>query len=191
MLPALLPLAISLIPDAAAALGRLFAGDRGAEMGEAFGGAVRQVIGTDDPQEAGRILATDSAAATQLRVELTRIMAEQAVALAQAENEAARIAAGDTADSRAAVVREMEAGGSPAMRDWVAKAAVLIFCGAGFGNVVALTVSTDPLVVAALSAVMGYASAGYQSVLGHFLGSTTSSRAKDAVLAATVMRRGD
>ena len=185
---ALAPLAVSLLPQAASAIGSLFGGERAASAAEQFGRVAQAVLATDDPEAARRLLAAEPERAAALRVELERLLAEHAIAAAREENEARRLANADTADARAMAVAVERAGGSNRMRDLVAVASIGIFVLSAAGCLLAVMISETQVVVAMAGAILGATTVGFQSVIGYFLGSSAGSAAKDIRLAATQHR---
>lgn len=179
MLP-LIPIVMSLLPDAARFIGGMLAGPTGSAVAEDLAGIVRSVTGTDDPAEAQALLEQNPGAATDLRVRLQEVLAAHTLAMAKEDNERDRIAASNTADARAHALAIVQAGGSTTMRDRVAMATVLIFILSTAGSYWTIINNADPLVVALVNIVMGATISSYRDTINYFLGSSLGSANKDA-----------
>lgn len=97
MLPALIPIALSLAPM----LARWVGGSDAAAVTAQVAEAARAVVGSDDAAEVARRIEADPARRADLAVELARIAAEREAAEHRARVEELRIAAADLADARA------------------------------------------------------------------------------------------
>jgi hypothetical protein len=96
MLPALIPLALTLAPM----LARHLAGAEAAAVTAQVAEAARAVVGTDDAEEVRARLEADPTRRADLAIELARIAAEREAAEHAAQVEALRIAAADRTDAR-------------------------------------------------------------------------------------------
>lgn len=183
MLPALLaPLAISLIPQAASAIGNLFAGPKGGEAAVALAEVAQRVTGTDDPDQQRDVIEANPDARLALQKGLEQIMADHALAMAREDTERARIAAANTADARAMATANTASGAGNRMRDTVAVATLIIFCLSAAGSVAAVMMNADPVVLTLTGTIMGATIAGYRDVVGYFLGSSAGSASKERAL---------
>lgn len=181
-LATLASLGVSLLPQAASAIGTMLAGPRGGAAAGQFAEAVQTMAGTTDVEEARRVIAEHPEMADRLRVQLENIMADHALALAREENEARRIAAADTLNAREMALATTRAGGSNRMRDVVAVANMLIFAVACVGCVYAVMLNNDPVVISITGTIIGATSWGMQATVSYFLGSSAGSATKEAHL---------
>lgn len=92
MLPALIPVALSLAPQ----LGRWLFGSTGEEVTTAVVDVARAVTGLDNPNDAAAMIKADPALAAQMQIRLAEIAAhrEEAAAKAQTETLSALVASG-------------------------------------------------------------------------------------------------
>lgn len=183
-LAALPALAVHLLPAAASGIGAMLACKRGEEAGLRLAQAVEAITGTSDPEAAREVLETHPEAARAARLELERMLADHALAMAKEETERQRIAAADMADARRMGVAMAQTPDGNRMRDFMARANVALFAGSAVGAVLAIIYHPDPLVVAACSTVTGLTGAAYKDTTSYFLGSSAGSASKDARLAA-------
>jgi hypothetical protein len=185
MIPALLaPLAISLLPQAATAIGNMLAGPRGGQVAGELAQVAQRVIGSDDPAEVQERIDTNPDARLEMRRGLEQIMADHALAMAREENERVRLANADRADARAMANANAAAGVGNGMRNVVALATLAIFLLSAAGTTLTVIYNSDSLVVSLVSTIMGATIAGYRDVVGYFLGSSAGSATKERALMA-------
>lgn len=181
MITSLIPLAIDLIPELA---GRLIPGKTGKRI-EAVAGAVRDVLGTDDPAKAQEALRGDPEAATALRVRLAEIAAEAEREERRAEAEALAQIIADKQDARATMVSLK---GNPLSWGPVVVSMVVVV---GFFSTLLFLIyllrggMTDPAdqqVVQIVNIAVGALTAGFATVVSFWLGSSDGSRRKDMMM---------
>ncbi|WP_426956086.1 glycoside hydrolase family 108 protein [Muricoccus radiodurans] len=187
----LIAIAAALAPE----LIRLIAGDRAGDVAGRVTEAVRQATGTDDPAAAQATLAADPEKAAALRIRLAeialegeRLAADRAAGERNAELETFRATLVDR-DSARRSMAELVRGGSrlawgPAM---VSTLVVL-----GFFAVLILLVTLDvgpdggarfdPQVGSIINITVGALGAAFAAVVNFWIGSSQSSRDKDAIV---------
>ncbi|WP_300450854.1 glycosyl hydrolase 108 family protein [Accumulibacter sp.] len=182
MLP-LIPLALSIVPE----LIKMVAGDKAGVVASTVANVVQEVTGTPDALEAQRKLAADPALAVQLRVRLAEIALEtqKAIDLAaeqqrQAELSAIQKALENTQGARSTMVDLVQSGSAIA---WGAPV-VSVIVTAGFFLFLIVLINTrledNPLVANAINITVGALAAAFATVVNFWLGSSQSSRDKDA-----------
>lgn len=182
MLP-LIPLALSVVPE----LIKMVAGDKAGVVASTVANVVQEVTGTPDAAEAQRKLAADPALAVQLRVRLAEIALEtqKAIDLAaeqqrQAELSAIQKALENTQGARSTMVDLVQSGSAIA---WGAPV-VSVIVTAGFFLFLIVLINTrledNPLVANAINITVGALAAAFATVVNFWLGSSQSSRDKDA-----------
>jgi hypothetical protein len=175
---ALLPILMSLAPSLIGAI----AGDRaGTVTGQAIEIA-KTLTGTDTPDAAAAVLASDPAAATELSLALAKIAADAKTAQAAEETTRLKAALDDTANARAA-------GASTPLiaRTQVALAAGII----GMFALVLIMMATRGIPEGSESLfniLLGALIAGQTAVVSFFFGNSTSGHAANNAMAAALAR---
>lgn len=191
---AALPLILSLAPEIARWLG----GSQAATVTTSITGAIKQVTGTDDPDAAAATLAADPAKTAELRVQLAKIAADAETAQREADLESlkAELAAdtarrqaelddlkvriGDTGSARSMAVDLAKSGsamawGSPILSVIIVVAfAVMIF--------VVVKTNINETTMPLANVLLGTLAALATQVCNYWLGSSSGSRNKDAML---------
>lgn len=184
MITSLIPLAIDLIPELA---GRLIPGKTGKRI-EAVAGAVRDVLGTDDPAKAQEALRGDPEAVTALRVRLAEIAAEAEREERRAEAEALAQIIADKQDARATMVslkgHALSLG--PVLVSlvvvvgfFVTLVSLVFLVKSGVAND---TDSAGQLIMQILNIAVGALTAGFATVISFWLGSSNGSQQKDKMM---------
>lgn len=99
-MPALLALGLSLAPQIAEWL----FGSKGERVAQAATDIIRTVTGTDDAEEAQRVLLEAPEKAAEVKLKLAELAAQEAAAQRAADLEALKATLADTQDARAAMV---------------------------------------------------------------------------------------
>lgn len=191
---AALPLILSLAPEIA----RWIGGSQASTVTAAIAGAVKQIAGTDDPDAAAAALSADPAKAAELRVRLAQIAADAETAQRQADLESfkAELAAegarrqadldemkahiADTASARSTTVDLAKAGNIMAWGSPVLSVIIVL----AFATMVWVVV-TKPIGEANMplaNVLLGTLAALATQVSNYWLGSSSGSRNKDAML---------
>lgn len=180
MVAPLLALAATVMPE----ILRTVAGDRAGTAAGHVVEAVRAVTGTDDPAEAKRRLESTPEAAIDLRLRLAEIALEQERLRHQSEMEELRLRSADIVDARRTMVESAPAGGPAA---WGAPL-VSAMVGIGFFGTLIMVVATDyspaenQFLGSLLNIIVGALVAAFTAVVNFWIGSSESSRSKDAVV---------
>ncbi|WP_426958137.1 N-acetylmuramidase domain-containing protein [Muricoccus radiodurans] len=184
---ALIPLALSLVPEIARWLGGARAGTVATQVTD----VVRSVTGTDNPEAARAVLA-DPTKAAELRVQLARIAAEQEAAQRQAELEMFRAQLSDVANARAQTTSLAQAGSSIAWAPTLVSGIITV----GFFFCVVLLFrldrQLDDMQAALINTLFGALVIAFGQVCNYWLGSSAGSkRSGDAFrdLANTTLAR--
>ncbi|MFH5924978.1 glycoside hydrolase family 108 protein [Roseomonas xinghualingensis] len=187
----LIAIAASLAPE----IIRLIAGDRAGSVAATVAEAVRQSTGTEDPAAARAALAADAEKANDLRLRLAeialaseRLVAEREAGQRNAELETLRASLADTQSARASMA-ELLRGGSPLA--W-GPATVSTLVVLGFFAILILLVTLDagpggasrfdPQVASVINITVGALGAAFAAVVNFWIGSSQSSRDKDAIV---------
>jgi lysozyme family protein len=186
----LIAIAASLVPE----IVRLIAGDRAGTVAETVADAVRQATGTEDPAAARAALAADPEKVNILRIRLAeialegaRLSAEREAGQRNAEMETLRVTLLDTQSARSSMA-EMMRGGSLAWGPATVSSLVVL----GFFAVLILLVTLDagpggaarfdPQVASVINITVGSLGASFAAVVNFWIGSSQSSRDKDAIV---------
>lgn len=187
----LIAIAASLVPE----IVRLIAGDRAGTVTETVAEAVRQATGTDDPAAARKALAADPEKANALRIRLAeisldgaRLAAEREAGQRSAELETLRASLADTQSARSSMVDMMRGGSRLAWGPATVSSLVVL----GFFAVLILLVTLDagpggaarfdPQVASVINITVGSLGAAFAAVVNFWIGSSQSSRDKDAIV---------
>ncbi|MBP0443160.1 glycoside hydrolase family 108 protein [Roseomonas sp. SSH11] len=187
----ILALAASLAPE----IMRLIAGDRAGAVAGTVAEAVRQATGTEDPATARAALAADPAKAEALRIRLAeialegeRLLADREAGQRQAELERLRAVLSDTQAARASMVEMLRGGSRLAWGPATVSTLVVL----GFFAVLVLLVTLDPgpgggarfdpQVASIINITVGSLGAAFAAVVNFWIGSSQSSRDKDAIV---------
>lgn len=168
-----LPLILGLVPE----LARWMGGARAGAVTDAVADAVRAIAGSDDPA-AVRAAMDDPVKATDLRVRLAEIAAEQDRAERQADLDEFRAEIADLANARQQTVSLAQSGSPLAWGAPIVTLAVFVIVG---GTLYALFGGSLPDSQMAMVLVGAVAAWGGQAV-AYWLGSSASSRAKDTTI---------
>ena len=174
---ALIPLVISLAPE----LAKWLFSDKSTAAVASVGQLVQSVTGTSDPAAAQSVLARDPQAASQLRVQLAQLAAQQDQLSRQAELDDLVARFKDTADARAQTLGLAARGSAIAYGAPVISVIVLIT----FGIVmwVALTQIMPGGSETILNMLLGTLAAMSTSVVSYWVGSSAGSARKDEHIA--------
>jgi hypothetical protein len=193
MLP-ILPLILGLAPEIA----RWIGGNQAAGVTSAVASAVRNVTGTDDPEQAAKAIAADAAKAADLRVQLAKIAAEAETAQREAELEALKttLAAANAkqqmdldalrasvADISSARQQTLELAKSGSVLAWgtpVLSAIILIAFGVIIYVILAVKINDSTLALA--NVLVGTLAALATQVANYWLGSSSGSVRKESVI---------
>lgn len=170
-LAALLPLLIGVAPQIVSWI----AGDRAGTVATQVGNIVQAVVGSDDP-DAVQAALSDPAKASELRIRLAEIGAEQEQARRQADLDELKAVLSDTASARAQTVALVQAGSGLRFGPVIVSTLVLT----SFAAVVVLALF-KPLPAgseALLNILLGNLSAMAMGVVGYWVGSSAGSAAK-------------
>ena len=187
----LIAIAASLVPE----IVRLIAGDRAGTVTEAVAEAVRQATGTDDPNAARAALAADPEKANVLRIRLAeislegaRLAAEREASQRNAELDTLRATLSDTQSARSNMAEMMRGGSRLAWGPATVSSLVVL----GFFAVLILLVTLDagpggaarfdPQVASVINITVGSLGAAFAAVVNFWIGSSQSSRDKDAIV---------
>ncbi|WP_458093882.1 glycoside hydrolase family 108 protein [Roseomonas sp. WA12] len=187
----LIAIAASLAPE----IVRLIAGDRAGTVAGIVAEAVRQATGTEDPAAACAALAADTEKANALRIRLAeialeseRLSAEREAGQRNAEMETLRAALADTQSARFSMLEVMRgrrglAWGPATVSSLVvlgffAVLILLVTLDAGPGG----TARFDPQVASVINITVGSLGAAFAAVVNFWIGSSQSSRDKDAIV---------
>ncbi|MBP0495818.1 glycoside hydrolase family 108 protein [Pararoseomonas indoligenes] len=187
----LIAIAATLAPE----IIRLIAGDRAGTVAGTVAEAVRQAAGTEDPAAARAALAADTEKANALRVRLAEIALEGERLNAQREAgqrgaalETLRATLGDTQSARASMAEMLRGGGRLAWGPATVSSLVVL----GFFAVLILLVTLDPgpggaarfdpQVASIINITVGSLGAAFAAVVNFWIGSSQSSREKDAIV---------
>lgn len=177
MLPALIPVALSLMPT----LGRWLAGDTGGRVAEAAAEVVRAVAGTDDPVQAERaIMMLSPSEAAGLRIRLAEIAAEAERDARAAELEAFRATLADVQNARGQTVDLARAGSSVQWAPVLVSAIVLLAFALMAAAILFKAVPPENREAAML--MLGSLSTFAGAAVTYWLGSSAGSAAKNALL---------
>jgi hypothetical protein len=176
MLP-LIPLALTILPE----LGKWFAGDTGGRVAAAAADVVRAVTGTDDPEQAQRVVeALPPAEAAELRIRLAEIARAAENDARTAELETFRAQLADVQSARAQTVALAGAGSgvqwAPALVSLVVLVAFAIMSWA------ILTMAVPPENREAAMLMLGALSSYAGAAVAYWLGSSAGSAAKNALM---------
>lgn len=186
----LIALGVSFLPD----LARLLFGDHAGRITESVGQVVKAVTGTDQPAEAKAKLDADPALVSQLRIELAKIAAEAEKARLEAkrqqrqvELDSFRAQLQDTQGARRMTADLAKSGSFLANGPAIVSSIVTL----GFFGLIAFLavrllegkpISLDQNAAAILNIAIGAMVAGFTAVINFWLGSSSGSRGKDAVV---------
>ncbi|HEY8612121.1 MAG TPA: glycosyl hydrolase 108 family protein [Roseomonas sp.] len=186
----LIAIAASLAPEIVG----LIAGDRAGTVAGMVAEAVRQATGTEDPAVVRATLAADSEKAGALRIRLAeialegaRLSAEREAGQRNAELEALRATLSDTQSARASMVEMLRGGSRLAWGPATVSSLVVL----GFFAVLILLVTLDagadgarfdPQVASIINITVGSLGAAFAAVVNFWIGSSQSSRDKDAIV---------
>lgn len=182
----LIPVAAALVPD----ILRLAAADPAGLLAAAAAEAVHQALGTADPVAARAALAADPGRAAALRARLTEIALQGARLAAETSppKEGYRSAASPAGRRLGREGAAMTRGGGAAWGPVTVSALVVL----GFFSVLALLVSLnppaeggprfDPQVASVINITVGTLGAAFAAVVNFWIGSSQSSRNKDALV---------
>ncbi|WP_338664136.1 glycosyl hydrolase 108 family protein [Pararoseomonas sp. SCSIO 73927] len=187
----LIAIAASLAPE----IIRLIAGDRAGTLARTVADAVRQAAGTEDPAAARAALAADAEKASALRVRLAeialegeRLSAEREAGRRGAALDALRATLGDTQSARASMAEMIRGGSRLAWGPATVSSLVVL----GFFAVLILLVTLDagpggaarfdPQVASVINITVGSLGAAFAAVVNFWIGSSQSSREKDAIV---------
>lgn len=189
-MPPLIGVALTLLPDLAKCLTR----DARPETRDIIVGVVREILGTDDPEEAARRVADQATAAT-LRIRLAEIAAEIEAQRLAAQTEALKIELGrgqaylqDGQDARS-MLETLAGTGSPFA--WGSVVVSIVVTAGFFATLLYLIrggfdpLAFDPanpatqLVFQIVNIAVGALTAGFATVVSFWLGSSDGSRRKD------------
>ncbi|WP_084698299.1 glycoside hydrolase family 108 protein [Muricoccus aerilatus] len=182
----LIPVAAALVPD----ILRLVAADPAGLVAAAAAEAVHQVLGTADPVAARAALAADPGRAAALRARLTEIALQGARLAAETRpvGEGRRGAASLAGLSAGGGTARAARGGASAWGPVTVSTLVVL----GFFSVLALLVSInppaeggprfDPQVASVINITVGTLGAAFAAVVNFWIGSSQSSRNKDALV---------
>ena len=187
----LIAVAATLLPE----IVRLIAGDRAGTVGASVADAVRQATGTDDPGAARAALAADPEKAGALRLRLAeialegaRLAAEQEAGRFRAELEWLRAMLADTRSARATMARLAQGGSRLAWGPATVSTLVVLGFFAVLGLLVTLDTGPggasrfDPQVASVINITVGSLGAAFAAVVNFWIGSSQSSRDKDAIV---------
>ena len=187
----LIAIAASLAPE----IVRLIAGDRAGTVAGTVAEAVRQATGTEDPAAARAALAADPEKANALRIRLAeialegeRLSAEREAGQRNAELDTLRATLSDTQSARASMAEMLRGGSRLAWGPATVSSLVVL----GFFAVLILLVSLDagpggaarfdPQVASIINITVGSLGAAFAAVVNFWIGSSQSSRDKDAMV---------
>ena len=187
----LIAIAASLAPE----IVRLIAGDRAGTVAGTVAEAVRQATGTEDPAIARAALAADPEKANSLRIRLAeialegeRLSAEREAGQRNAELETLRATLADTQSARSSMAEMMRGGSRLAWGPATVSSLVVL----GFFAVLILLVTLeagpggaarfDPQVASVINITVGSLGAAFAAVVNFWIGSSQSSRDKDAIV---------
>jgi FlaG/FlaF family flagellin (archaellin) len=173
---ALIPLAISLAPE----IGQWLFGSKGEQTAAAVAQVVQSVTGTTDDAVAQQVIARDPQAASQLRVQLAQLAAQQQQGARQADLDALKAQLADVQDARAQTVSLAKSGSMVQWAPPVVSAIVLVT----FGIVMwaALTRALPAGSETILNMLLGTLAAMATSVVGYWVGSSAGSERKTDLL---------
>ncbi|SHK13865.1 Lysozyme family protein [Roseomonas rosea] len=187
----LIAVAAALAPE----IVRLIAGDRAGTMAGTVTEAIRQVTGTEDPAAARAALAADPEKANALRIRLAeialegeRLSAEREAGQRNAELDRLRATLSDTQSARANMAEMLRGGSRLAWGPATVSSLVVL----GFFAVLILLVTLDagpggaarfdPQVASVINITVGSLGAAFAAVVNFWIGSSQSSRDKDAMV---------
>jgi len=187
----LIAIAAALAPE----IIRLIAGDRAGTVAGTVAEAVRQATGTDDPAAARAALAADTEKVDALRIRLAeialegeRLLTEREADRRGAELETLRVTLSDTRSARESMVEMTRAGSRLAWGPATVSSLVVL----GFFAVLILLVTLDagpggaarfdPQVASVINITVGSLGAAFAAVVNFWIGSSQSSREKDAIV---------
>ena len=174
---ALLPIALSLVPELAKWIG----GPTGGAISETIHAIVKAATGTDDATDAARALASDPAAVAKLRVDLAQIVAQQEASARQAQLDEFRAALADTANARAQTVALAASGSKLQWGAGIVSALVLVLFGACLAAFLFHGVPEESATL--LNILLGTLAAMASNVVGYWVGSSAGSARKTDILA--------
>ncbi|MCR0985385.1 glycoside hydrolase family 108 protein [Roseomonas populi] len=187
----LVAIAASLAPE----IIRLIAGDRAGTLAGTVADAVRQVAGTEDPAAARAALAADTEKVNALRIRLAeialegeRLGAEREAGQRNAALDTLRATLSDTQSARASMAEMLRGGSRLAWGPATVSSLVVL----GFFAVLILLVTLDagpggaarfdPQVASVINITVGSLGAAFAAVVNFWIGSSQSSREKDAIV---------
>ena len=174
---ALIPLALTIAPEIA----KWLFGEGADKTTAAVAAAVETVTGTADADAATAKLQQDPAAASQLRLQLARIAAEQERAARAADLDLLAATLRDTADARAQTVALATQKATLAWSAPVISGVVLVTFGAVMAMVLLYGMPTGAETAA--NVLLGTLAAMATSVVSYWVGSSAGSARKDDRLA--------
>jgi uncharacterized membrane protein len=173
---ALIPLALTLAPE----IGKWLFGATGESVANAVAGVVQAVTGTSDTAAAQAALAANPTLATQVRVQLAQIAAQQEQAAAQATLDALKAQIGDVQSARAQTVSLAQARSAV---QWAAPiVSVVVLTTFGLVMWAALTRALPSGSETILNMLLGTLAAMATSVVGYWVGSSAGSDRKTDLL---------
>jgi lysozyme family protein len=186
----LIAIAAALAPE----IIRLIAGDRAGTMASAVADAVRQATGTEDPAAAHAALAADPEKTASLRIRLAEITLEgerlaedREAGRRTGELETLRATLSDTQSARSSMAEMLRGGSRLAWGPATVSTLVVL----GFFAVLILLVTLDagpggarfdPQVASVINITVGSLGAAFAAVVNFWIGSSQSSRDKDAMV---------
>jgi hypothetical protein len=174
---ALIPLALTLAPEIA----RWLSGDTAEKITASITQAVQTATGTSDPDAANALLQRDPAVATQLRVRLAQIAAEQERAAHNADLNALTAVLGDAVNACNQIIRSSGQKSAIAWSAPVISGLVLVTFAAVMTLVLTYGVPAGSETIANM--LLGTLAAMATSVVSYWVGSSAGSARKEEQLA--------
>ncbi len=174
---ALIPLALTLAPEIA----RWLSGDTAEKTTASIAQAVQTITGTSDPDAAGAVLQRDPAVATQLRVQLAQIAADQERAAHTADLNILTTTLSDAANARNQTIALSSQKSAIAWSAPVISGLVLVTFAAVMTLV--LTYGVPSGSETAANMLLGTLAAMATSVVSYWVGSSAGSARKEEQLA--------